>query len=81
MAEANNQGYYAMRELLKANPHATPDEIREFADKHNFPISFSGPSDHDPGEPGFDKFTYTEADLEDMKEAQLRYDQEPSEGM
>lgn len=47
MAGQNTEGLNAVREFLKTNPRATPDEIREVADKYNFPLTFSGTDEYE----------------------------------
>lgn len=55
-----------IQQFLRDNPRATDDEIKEFADKYNFPLTF-GSGSGNPDEPGYDKFMYTEHDVERMR--------------
>jgi len=66
MAKSNLSDGQALQEFLTENPYASVEEIKEFALKRNLRVSFSGPSSHDPTEPGFNKFLYTEEDIKDM---------------
>ena len=78
MAGKDNEGLNAVREFLKTTPHATPDQIREVADKYNFPLTFGG-TDADPDEPGFGKFTYTSEDLTAMGWSWLQDEEKANE--
>lgn len=40
--------------------------IRTQRGRNKIMVSFGGPSNDDPTEPGFDKFVYSEQDLKDM---------------
>ncbi len=51
MPDANRKEPKTLSLFIEANPHATADEIREFAAKHNVSITFSGPSQWDAKRP------------------------------
>lgn len=58
-----------LAQYIRENPHATIEQIQNFADEHQLSVTFSGPylgEPKDREEPSFSKFTYTTEDLKDM---------------